>query len=536
MKWNIGSKLGVLIAFVVANFLILGILSYLMIGNLMTSMEWHNHTHQVLQMNEVLRSHLKDAETGQRGYIITGEEKYLEPYYKALEKIHNELQTLTEITRDDQNQQKRLESAKELIEKKLAILKETIELRKEKGFDAARDMVITDIGKNIMDEYRDLAKAFENEENELMDAREKTLNNNARYTKWLILFGTLFAILIVSIVGFFLVRNISVPLRTVTGIANRIAQGELNVEIGKLKRQDEVGQLNQAFDRMVKMLRKSISEIVEGVNTLGSSSSEILAATTQVASGAAETSSAISETTSTVEEVRQAAQLSSQKAGNVAENAQQVAQVASSGQLAVEESIAGILDIQKQMESIANTIVRLSEQSQQIGGIIASVTDVADQSNLLAVNAAIEAAKAGEQGKGFAVVAQEIKSLAQQSKQATIQVRNILIDVQKATSAAVMATEQGSKAVDTGVKQSGKAGEAIRTLSQSIKESLQVATQIVASSQQQVIGMDQVGLAMNNINQAGAENAASMSQAEKAAGDLNELGQQLKKLVEQYKL
>jgi methyl-accepting chemotaxis protein len=193
-------------------------------------------------------------------------------------------------------------------------------------------------------------------------------------------------------------------------------------------------------------------------------------------------------------------------------------------------------DIQNQMEAVANTIVRLSEQNQQIGEIIASVTDVADQANLLAVNAAIEAAKAGEQGKGFAVVAQEIKNLAQQSKQATIQVRNILIDVQKATSAAVMATEQTSKAVENGVKQSIQAGEAIKKLADSSSKALEAASQIVASSQQQVVGMDQIGLAMQNINQAGTENAASMIQAEKAAKGLNELGQKLKLLVEQYKL
>jgi methyl-accepting chemotaxis protein len=188
------------------------------------------------------------------------------------------------------------------------------------------------------------------------------------------------------------------------------------------------------------------------------------------------------------------------------------------------------------MEAVANTIVRLSEQSQQIGGIIATVTDVADQSNLLAVNAAIEAAKAGEQGKGFAVVAQEIKSLAQQSKHATIQVRNILSDIQKATNAAVMATEQTSKAVENGVKQSTQAGEAIKNLAESSGKAVEAASQIVASSQQQVVGMDQIGLAMKNINQAGTENAVSMKETGKAAKDINELGLKLLQLVEQYKV
>ena len=342
----------------------------------------------------------------------------------------------------------------------------------------------------------------------------------------------IFSIFIIT----FLNKTVAQPLNEITKMATRISSGDLSVDVKKDDRKDEVGLLNLAFLQMVNKLRVSINDIMEGVNLLGSSASEIMAATTQVASGSAETASAISETTTTVEEVRQATQLSSQKASKVAESSQQIARVTQSGQIAVEETLNGMHHIQTQMESVANTIVRLSEQSQQIGGIIASVNDVADQSNLLAVNAAIEAAKAGEHGKGFAVVAQEIKNLALQSKQATIQVRNILSDVQKATTAAVMATEQGSKAVENGVKQSTQAGESIRLLAQSVNEAVQAATQIVASSQQQAVGMDQVGLAMNNINQAGAENAASMMQAEKSAKDLHLLGQKLKLLVDQYKL
>jgi methyl-accepting chemotaxis protein len=339
------------------------------------------------------------------------------------------------------------------------------------------------------------------------------------------------------VIVIFMTLGITRPLNLSVHAANRIASGDLTIDLSAAeKRGDELGLLLQAFSKMVGNLRRSTADISEAVNLLGSSASEILAATTQVASGAAETATAISETTTTVEEVRQAAQLSSQKASRVSENAQQVAQVTQTGQKAVDETINGMHHIQNQMESIANTIVRLSEQSQQIGEIIASVNDVADQSNLLAVNAAIEAAKAGEQGKGFAVVAQEIKSLALQSKQATIQVRNILSDVQKATSAAVMATEQGSKAVENGVRQSTQAGESIRLLSQNVNESVQAATQIVASSQQQAVGMDQIGLAMNNVNQASAQNAASMLQAERAAKDMHELGQKLKQMVEQYKV
>jgi methyl-accepting chemotaxis protein len=356
---------------------------------------------------------------------------------------------------------------------------------------------------------------------------------SARVTMFL--FGAL-AITLALTLAIFLTISITGPLKASVHAANTIAAKDLTIDLSKYKnRGDEIGNLIQALNRMIESLREQIQSILEGVNVLSSSSNEILAATTQVASGAAESAAAISETTTTVEEVRQAAELSSAKAKNMSDSAQRVSQVSNSGIKAVEDTSSGMLHIREQMESIAQTIIRLSEHGQSIGGIIASVTDIADQSNLLAVNAAIEATRAGEQGKAFAVVAQEIKSLAEQSKQATTQVRTILNDVQKATSAAVMATEQGSKAVEAGVKQSAQAGEAIKVLAESSSEAVQTAMQIVASSQQQKVGMNQIGTAMENINQAGIETATSMKQAETAARNLHELGQKLKKLVEQFK-
>jgi methyl-accepting chemotaxis protein len=277
-------------------------------------------------------------------------------------------------------------------------------------------------------------------------------------------------------------------------------------------------------------------QLGETIAQLSSSAAEILATTTQVASGAAETATAVSETTATVEEVKQTAQVASQKARYVSDSAQKVAQVSQAGRKSVEDAIAGMHRIQEQMESIAESIVRLSEQSQAIGEIIATVNDLAEQSNVLAVNAAIEATRAGEQGKGFGVVAQEVKSLAEQSKQATAQVRAILGDIQKATSAAVLATEQGHKAVEAGVKQSAEASDAISQLTESVNEAAQAATQIAASSQQQMVGMDQVALAMDNIKQASTQNVAGTRQAEVAAQSLHELGVKLKLLAEQYRV
>jgi len=281
----------------------------------------------------------------------------------------------------------------------------------------------------------------------------------------------------------------------------------------------------------IHLSRTITRELRESIVQLSASSAEILATTTQVASGAAETAAAVSETTATVEEVKQTAQLASQKARHVSDSAQKASNVSQAGRKSAEEAIEGMHRIQGQMESIAESIVQLSEQSHAIGEIIATVNDLAKQSNLLAVNAAIEATRAGEQGKSFGVVAQEIRSLAEQSRQATGQVRTILGDIQKATNTAVLATEQGNKAVKAGVKQSTETDEAIRLLSVSINEAAQAATQIAASSQQQMVGMDQVAVAMSNIKQASEQNVAGTRQAELAAQGLYEMGGRLSALV-----
>lgn len=361
---------------------------------------------------------------------------------------------------------------------------------------------------------------------------EQTAKNSIRVVE----VASAAAVLLAIGLAMFLNRIIAVPLVEVSSLAQRVAAGDLTANVSSTDRADEVGTLLRTFRSMIENQRLAAREILEGVSVLASSSTEILAATTQVASSASETASAVSETTTTVEEVKQTAAVSNQKAKNVSESAQRTAQISQSGRKSVESAIEGMQRVQRQVESIAESIVRLSEQSLAIGEIIATVNDLAEQSNLLAVNAAIEAARAGDQGKGFAVVAQEIKILSEQSKQATSQIRTILGEIQKATASAVLATEQGSKAVGTGVEQSLEAGESIRLLAGSVTEAAQAALQIAASSQQQMAGMDQVALAMENVKQASIQNVAGARQAETAAQNVHQLGQTLKRLAAQYKI
>jgi methyl-accepting chemotaxis protein len=575
MRWSIGKKIGSGFGLALIALAIVGAVSYDSTSKLIDSAEWVRHTHEVLEGLNGLLSGMMNAETGQRGYVVTGEARYLEPYQGAREAVDQKLKRLLELTADSPIQQRRLAALEPLVVTKFAELQETIDLRRTKGFAAAAQEVLTDKGKNTMDSIRNLVGEMRGEETGLLAKRSVEERDRARRTEMIIVVGGLCTFALLSLAGVFLTRNIAIPLGEVSAAAQKIALGDLSVRPISNGRRDEVGVLaaafsemtaslgqmarvaehisdgdltvevnpksdkdvlGKAFAAMVEKLRRIIGEMQESSSILSSSAQQIVATAIQVASAAAETAAAVAETTTTVEEVKQTALLATQKAKFVSESAQRATQVSESGKKSAADSIEAMKQIRGQMESIAESIVRLSEQGQTIGEIMLSVNDLAEQSNLLAVNASIEAAKAGEQGKGFAVVAQEVRNLAEQSKQATIQVRSILNDIQKATNAAVMVTEQGSKAVEAGVKQSVQAGESVQKLGESISEAAQAATQIAASSQQQMVGMDQVAQAMESIKTASTQNAASTRQTEVAAKNLQELGRKLTELAALYKV
>jgi len=408
----------------------------------------------------------------------------------------------------------------------------------------------------------------------------------------------LVSVLAAVVASLFVTQSIAGPLAELAGTAVEIAAGDLERE-ARVRRGDEIGMLAEAFNRMTGRLRgmlhseqeqrehlqatideyvaymarvgagdlaarvkveeeeggetgplgvlgrqlnettenlqRMILQTQEAAQGLGSSAAEILAATTQQVAGANEQSAAISQTTTTVDEVKAIADQSVARAQEVADASQHTVEVSQAGHRAVQETIESMGQIKGRVEGIAENILALSEQTQQIGEIIATVNELASQSNMLALNAAVEAARAGEHGKGFAVVAAEVRNLAEQSKEATGQVRAILSDIQRATNATVMATEEGTKGVDEGIQLAARTREAIDRLSEVIDESARAAMQMVAGGQQQASGVEQIALAMQNIHQATVQSLASTRQTEKAAQDLNELSRRLTETVEQYR-
>jgi methyl-accepting chemotaxis protein len=409
----------------------------------------------------------------------------------------------------------------------------------------------------------------------------------------------LISVILAVVASLFVSRGIAAPLGNLAETAMQIAAGDMG-RVAKVEREDEIGALARAFNGMTERLRKilqseqeqrehleatveeyvtHVAQVTQGnlaarltldegrhkaddplialghgmnkmtaamqdvlrqvrnaANNLSSASAEILAVTTQQASGASEQSAATSQTTTTVDEVKTIAEQSVARAQEVAGASQRTVEVSRTGQQAVEETITSMVQIKARVESIAENILTLSEQTQQIGEIIATVNDIAAQSNILALNASVEAARAGEYGKGFAVVAVEVRNLAEQSKQATAQVRAILSDIQKATNATVMATEEGTKGVDEGMQLAAQAGEAVEQLARVIEGSAQAAAQMVAGGQQQASGVEQIALAMRSINQATVQSLSSTRQAEKVAQELNDLACSLAETVEQYQV
>ncbi len=538
MRWNIGNKIAVTFVLIA---LIYGVVSVSSFRGQVRNEEgekWVEHTFEVIQNLDSILSALIDAETGERGYLLTGTEAYLDPYNQGSQKVNGAIDKVQELTVDNPKEQALINAIRPLAAAKLGTLQEGIDLRREqgKGLDAAIKVLHNDKGKNLMDQIRTLVGEMEAEEHGLLDKRNKDSESSAGTLRLVISLGSLISILTLLAGGFWLTGSIAKPIRKLTLVVERIAKDDLTVLIETENRTDEVGDLQRSLRTMLDSLRGLNKELKSGFNVLASSSSEIIATVSQVNATASEIATAVSETATTAEEVKQTAHLSNQKAKVVQEVAQKAAAVSEIGRGAVTETIEGMNRIREQMEAIAESVVRLSEQGQTIGEIIATVNDLAEQSNLLAVNAAIEATRAGEFGKGFAVVAQEVKSLAEQSRQATTQVRTILMEVQKATSAAVMATEQGTKAVVAGVKQANDAGESIRSLTGTVGEASQAATQIAASSQQQLVGMDQIALAIANIRQATTQNMAGTKQLEMSAKSLQEMGGRLKVLAERQRM
>jgi methyl-accepting chemotaxis protein len=221
---------------------------------------------------------------------------------------------------------------------------------------------------------------------------------------------------------------------------------------------------------MTESLAGVASGTTDAIDSIYSTLEQLQSSINSQSAGASQQAAAVNETTTSLDEIKAMSAQTMDKVQVLGEMAERSRRESEQGGAAVEQTIVGMTSIRERVEGIAQTILALSEQTQQIGEITAVVTNLAQQSKMLALNASIEAAKAGEAGKGFAVVAAEVRELAEQSQQSTAQVQKILQDIRHATDRAVMATEEGSKGVDAGMVSVQRSGEVMRQLGEVVRE------------------------------------------------------------------
>ncbi len=534
MRMSIGFKI-LSIFGVAALFSLLGAaVSYRGTGEMVSSSEWVVRSFEARKELRDILSDLKDAETGQRGFLITGEDHYLEPYKSALSQLDRNITEAKEITSDNPNQQARLVEIKSVTASRLAEIAETIRIRREQGFEAARKIVLTDRGKISMDRLKLLLNEAIAEEDSLRVKRTAlSLEYAAETRKALVIAGAL-SIALLLFMAYFVNRNIIAPLSRVVRMANAIAEGNLKHEKLPIFSQDEIGELSRVFNVMLDSLRELATQNNSISKNLAAAATEVLASIQQQAAATKQQATAIQETTTTMEEISQSGTQISERAREVVNSAASFSESGESGLAAVQSTNRTMVGVREQVENVAENIVTLSERNQAIAEIIATVNDIAEQSNLLALNAAIEAAAAGEQGRSFSVVASEIKNLAEQAKESTVQVRSILSDIQKGINSSVMLTEEAVKRAESGKQLSDVAERTIRELTLTTKQSIGTFQQIVGATNQQQIGFEQITQALKNIRQGAEQTAASTNQLEKAAMSMNSLGQQLQKSTERY--
>ena len=483
-SWTFGRKIALGFGLSVAILLAVGTVSYRGTDVLIENNARVAHTHLVLEDIAQVLSLMKDAETGQRGFVITGYDAFLEPYREALVPLPKTVANLRSLTTDNLRQQRRLDEAEPLIAAKLAELTRSIDQRRTQGFEATQKVVQAGEAKKTMDDLRKVLGAMDQEESDLLKVRADGAEASANAAKTTIGLGALLALVLVTAAGYVITRS-------------------LNHQLGT------------------------------AISTIRSSSAELQAAATQQASGSREQSSATSEVSTTIRELLATSKQIAESAQRVARIAEETAGGARTGDQTVQRAQEAISSIKRQVDLIVGHMLDLGKKSQQAGGILEIINELAEQTNILAINASIEAAGAGESGKRFAVVADEIRKLADRVGGSTKEIRGLIEDIRAAVNTTVMATESGTKAVDAGTRQFGEVTASFRQIAGLVGTTTEAAREIELSTKQQTTAVEQVNIAISNAAQATKESEASSTQTLQTATQLAELSRDLVKLIQQ---
>ncbi|WP_337865714.1 methyl-accepting chemotaxis protein [Ignavibacterium sp.] len=329
--------------------------------------------------------------------------------------------------------------------------------------------------------------------------------------------------------------EIYTPLADAMEVLKKISAGDLTVRLTKEYKGDHQ-LIKTSINQVTDSLSTAITQVTEAVESTASAANQILSSTEEMASGAQEQSQQTSEVANAVEEMAKTIIETTRNTVAAAEASKNAGEVARDGGIVVLETIEGMKRIADVVKKSADTVIQLGKNSDQIGEIIQVIEDIADQTNLLALNAAIEAARAGEQGRGFAVVADEVRKLAERTTKATKEIAAMIKQIQKDTKWAVEAMNEGKTEVEKGKEKAEQAGRSLEKIIVESERVVDIISQVAAASEQQSSASEQISKSLESISNVTHQSAAGIQQIAHAAEELNNLTLNLQNLVSAFKI
>ncbi|SPP64260.1 methyl-accepting chemotaxis protein [Nitrospira lenta] len=344
---------------------------------------------------------------------------------------------------------------------------------------------------------------------------------------------------VLQLASFLIIRHkVTKPVARLRDVTVQVAQGDLTIDISATSSRpsDEIGQLTQSFNKMVMDLRETLRQVAEMSHNVADASARISQSADHLARGAQEQTLQASGAAAAVQEMSKTISETSHNATETADAAKAAKAAAEKGGHGVNATIAGIRRISDVVNQSASTVQTLGRSSDQIGEIILVIDDIADQTNLLALNAAIEAARAGEQGRGFAVVADEVRKLAERTSKATKEIASMIKQIQGETSGAISAMDAGTKEMESGVELADLAGFALKEIVTNSQHVTDMIVQIALATEEQTVASGQIGMNMEVISRVIATTGEETQRIAGAASELDGLTVNLQTLIGRFKL